>query len=158
MVILLIFNSSLAATNNSTEGVLTTLHHYSQEALEIGKLGKMKLVDMQIKAFNERMLEDHQVSSEAIEDAAKHLNIDIKTKIRQDDEADKLNKLSGKQFADQYLQSMEELHLKMQRSFQKDIEGRTIQPLKGMLEGHLARVNSILGNLRALDSAVPKPN
>jgi len=158
-----------SATNNqsstSASSNMTSDHHFAMEAAE-GGLAEVKLGHLAedrgsspaVKEFGKRMVTDHSKANDELKSVAMHDNINLPSNPSSADQAeyDRLSKLSGKQFDDEYAKMMVRDHEKDVAAFQKESTSGSNEHLKNFasqtlptLESHLQQAQEMLKTVSA---------
>lgn len=114
--------------------------------VELGKLAADKAQDADVKAFGQRMVDDHSKANDQLKSIAQQKNVTLPTDLDAKDKAlkDRLSKLSGAQFDRAYMQNMVSDHKKDVAEFKKEASSGKDNDLKNFasqtvptLESHL---------------------
>jgi predicted outer membrane protein len=151
-IILLIFCIPLLAnaeTKMSSAEALGKVFNLSNQAVNLGKIAKLKLSDMQLKSFNNRMLEDHQISLQTIEKLASQLNIKLPEYKEDAKSVEKIEKLQGKKFALAYIDKEVDLHQKLLTLIEDEIVPHTDSLMvKKVMNNFTPRLDTLLENAK----------
>jgi putative membrane protein len=92
---------------------LADIHHVDQKEIKLGKLALEKSQSDIVKAYAQKMVNDHQAADSKVMLVAKNENVDLKSFQPSDCEESKMesfNQLSGNRFDEAYLDSMRTGH------------------------------------------------
>ena len=120
--------------------------------VELGKLAAEKGQNEEVKKFGQRMVDDHSKANDQLKQLAESKGMTLPTKLAEKDQATKarLQKLSGEQFDQAYMNDMVKDHSKDVAEFKKesttakdsDVKSFASQTLP-TLEDHLKEARSI---------------
>ena len=126
--------------------------------VEMGKIAQQKASSDQVKQFGERMVQDHSKANDELKQLAQAKGIVVPaapTKAQHGD-MEKLNKLSGAKFDQQYMAHMVSDHRKTVAEFKKASETAKDSELKAFagktlptLQEHMAQAESIHGSVKS---------
>jgi putative membrane protein len=126
--------------------------------VEMGKLAQQKASSDQVKEFGARMVQDHGNANDELKQLAQAKGIAVPaapTKAQHGD-MEKLNKLSGAKFDQQYMAHMVSDHRKTVAEFKKASESAKDSELKAFagktlptLQEHMAQAESIHGSVKS---------
>lgn len=146
-----------APVNQLTDAeVIASAYDMNQKAIELARLGKGRLNDMQLKSFNDRALEDHKISARTLNDAARQLQINITSgKLGEDQSLTDLEKLKGRKFDRAYLEKMQGLHDRLVEMLNdKLIPEADSAHLRLILKNMKPRLNTLQENTRQLENTL----
>lgn len=153
VVLLFIFTSVQAFSGR--QQVLSEIYQMSLLAVEIGNEARSKILDPRLREFNQRLISDHQVSMETIEDTVRQIDIELDThNISTDSE---IRDLKGRAYEKEYLKDQIEVNSKL-LNFLKDqaIPTTDSSVLKTIYSNYLVRVSKIVSNARYLQKTMPR--
>jgi putative membrane protein len=96
--------------------------------LETSKLAAQKASSATVKTFAQRMVKDHTKANDELKALATKKNITLPATIskKHQDKLDKLAKLSGSDFDEEYMEAMDKAHEKDVKLFEKASESNDI--------------------------------
>jgi len=125
--------------------------------VQIGGIAAAKAQNVEVKAFAQKMINDHSRANNELRDLAKQIGVTPVggTNSEQQKEMSELSRLSGAAFDKEYVKKMVEDHEKDVAEFQKQSDGGTNGNLKKFaaetlptLKMHLEMIKEIQGKLK----------
>jgi putative membrane protein len=157
-------SSSGAMSSSEQSGKLSKQdEHFAKEAaqggmaeVQLGQLAKQKAQSDEVKQFGERMVQDHSKANAQLEKIAKQDNIELPTTLGHDaqKEMDRLQKLSGAEFDQQYMKHMVSDHKKDIKAFEKEAKSGKNQDLKTFASETLPTLKEHLQLAQQTDAAI----
>jgi putative membrane protein len=126
--------------------------------VELGKLAAQKATNADVKAFGQRMVDDHTKANDQLKGIASQENITLPTDLSAKDKAEqnRLSKLSGEAFDRAYINHMVMDHKKDVADFQKEANGGKNDAIKNFasqtlptLQDHLKQAQDAQRNVKA---------
>ena len=126
--------------------------------VELGKLAADKATNPDVKAFGQRMVDDHTKANDQLKGVASQENVPLPTDMTAKDKAEKesLSKLSGTAFDRAYINHMVLDHKKDVADFQKEASGGQDDAIKNFaaqtlptLQDHLKQAQDAQSKLRS---------
>ena len=133
--------------------------------VELGKLAVDKASNPDVKAFGQKMVDDHTKAGDQLKSIATQENITLPTDMNAKDKAEKekFSKLSGDAFDKAYINHMVADHKKDVADFQKEANNGKDDAIKNFaqqtlptLQEHLKAAQDAQAKVRASKSAAPK--
>ncbi|MFL6275107.1 MAG: DUF4142 domain-containing protein [Blastocatellia bacterium] len=165
-------NSTLNNTNSASSNVLSSADRDfmskaavgGMEEVALGRLATQKGANADVKAFGQRMVDDHSRAGNELNSLAAQKNVTLPTALDQEHQADvdKLSKLSGAAFDREYMSMMVKDHVEDVAEFERaaatgsdnDVKawaGRTVPTLRQ----HLQMAQETAGKVGATGGAAP---
>jgi putative membrane protein len=125
--------------------------------VELGKLAAQKGASSEVKRFGQRMVDDHSKANDELQQVAsrKGVNLPNDMDAASKREYDKLQKLSGREFDQEYMKSMVSDHKKDVKDFQKEQKAAKDADLKTFVTSTLPTLEEHL-KLAQSDEAIVK--
>jgi len=126
--------------------------------VEMGKLAAQKAQSAEVKQFGERMVKDHSAANDKLMKLASDKGVaasnemDASTKR----EYDKLSKLSGAQFDQEYMKSMVSDHEKDVKEFQSEAKSAKDPDVKSFAENTLPTLEEHLKMAKSAEASVKR--
>ncbi len=149
--------------NNSTSGKLSASDQkFMKEAaqggqaeVELGQLAQQKAESPDVKAFGERMVNDHAKANDQLKQVASEKGVTLPDQADAQDNAEKarLEKMSGAQFDKAYMNYMVADHKKDVADFKKEAAHANDPDLKNFAQTTLPTLES---HLQQAESTTPK--
>lgn len=126
--------------------------------VELGKLATQKASNADVKAFGQRMVDDHSKANDQLKGIASQQNITLPTDLSAKDKAEqeRLSKLSGDAFDRAYINHMVMDHKKDVAEFQKEANSGKDEAIKNFasqtlptLQDHLKQAQDAQKNVKA---------
>ena len=123
--------------------------------VELGRLAEQKAASQDVKNFGQQMVNDHSKANDQLKAIAAKENVDLPNNVstKQQQEIDRLSKLSGEQFDKAYIQHMLKDHKKDIAEFRKEANNGKDPDVKSFasstlpkLEQHLQHAQRVSGN------------
>lgn len=147
----LIFSSLAFGDTLSSLKLLSEVQALSSKAISLGDMAKGKLTTPALKSFNDRMIEDHQVSGANLKEMVTKYSLNLPTDSIQSEDLSSLKKLSGDKFEEQYLKEGLNLHTKLLDLLKDKVLPATDNAaVKGMLKNYIPRVSTLVDSLQSL--------
>lgn len=147
----LIFSSLAFGDTLSSLKLLSEVQALSSKAISLGDMAKGKLTTPALKSFNDRMIEDHQVSGANLKEMVTKYSLNLPTDSIQSEDLSSLKKLSGDKFEKQYLKEGLNLHTKLLDLLKDKVLPATDNAaVKGMLKNYIPRVSTLVDSLQSL--------
>ncbi|HKQ09142.1 MAG TPA: DUF4142 domain-containing protein [Blastocatellia bacterium] len=165
-------NNTLNNTNSAASNVpssadrdfMTKAAVGGMEEVELGRLATQKAANADVKAFGQRMVDDHSRAGNELKSLAAQKNVTLPTALDQQHQADvdKLSKLSGAAFDREYMSMMVKDHVEDVAEFEREAAtgsdsdvkawaGRTVPTLRQ----HLQMAQDAAGKVGATGGAAP---
>lgn len=129
--------------------------------VELGKLAVQKAADESVKAFGQRMIDDHTELNKEIASVADSLGIRLPHKMGKESQAvyDRLNSLSGEEFDREYISTMLKDHHEDLREFRMESNVTADPDLKSSVDKAAAviRQHMIAIDRIARSKGIPMP-
>ncbi len=125
--------------------------------VELGQLAVQKGTHKAVKQFGQRMIDDHGKLNSELKTLATQKNVTLPKELSKDEKKlrDRLSKLSGTSFDDEYMRVMVDEHQKDVEAFQTAAKRANDSDLKqwakntaGILEDHLNQAKDIQSKLK----------
>ena len=125
--------------------------------VQLGQLAVEKAASPDVKAFGQRMVDDHTKANDQLKQVASQLGVTLPSQPNAQDSAEKarLEKMSGAQFDKAYMNYMVSDHKKDVADFQKAASHATNPEVKNFAETTLPTLQS---HLQEAESIAPKEN
>jgi putative membrane protein len=109
---------------------------------ELGRLAAARAENARVKDFGRRMVQDHNMAQDRLQDLAKDHGLDVSSKIKPEDRAtiERLAKLHGAEFDRAYMKAMREDHTKDVQKF----EQATKSLPKGPVQQYAVEITPVL--------------
>lgn len=126
--------------------------------VELGQLAQERAASDSVKAFGQRMVDDHSKANDELKDLAASKQIDLPAKPDAKHKAvqDRLSKLSGKQFDRAYMQAMTDDHVHDVAAFKREAQSSKDPDVKAFasktlptLEDHLAEAKRVRAGIES---------
>jgi len=129
----------------------------SEAEVALGQLAQQKAESPDVKAFGERMVNDHTKANDNLKEVASQAGVTLPTKPNAKDTAEKarLEKMSGAQFDKAYMNYMVAEHKKDIAEFQKEATHANDPAVKSFAQTTLPTLQS---HLQEAESIAPKQN
>ena len=116
--------------------------------VELGKLATNKAQNPEVKAFAQKMIEDHSKAGEELKTLAAQKKVTLPTDVlpKHKEVMDKLSKLSGADFDREYVKAMVEAHEKDVTAFNSVANGATDADVKAFAAKTLPTLINAPGN------------
>lgn len=126
--------------------------------VKIGQLAVDKASDPDVKAFGQRMIDDHTKANDQLKTIAANQNITLPTDLNAKDQSEyqKLSQLSGPAFDKAYMKGMVKDHETDVKEFQKEANGGKDPQLKEFASTTLPILQSHLQAAQTADAKVGK--
>lgn len=123
--------------------------------VELGQLAVAKGSSADVKAFGQRMVDDHTQASDKLKQLASKKGIQLPSNLDAKDRATKLrlSKLSGEQFDKAYMQDMVQDHKKDVAAFEQESNSGADADIKNFARQTLPTLES---HLKAAETIAPK--
>ena len=130
--------------------------------VQLGQLAAQKASNPDVKAFGQKMVDDHQKANDQLKEAAAKNNIALPTEPSAKDKAEaaRLEKLSGAAFDKAYMMHMVADHKKDVAEFQREAKSGQDEQIKGFaqqtlptLQEHLKMAQETQGKLKGSSGA-----
>lgn len=124
--------------------------------VELGKLATEKGQNQQVKAFGQRMVDDHTKANDDLKSIAANKSINLPTSLDAKDQStkDRLSKLSGAEFDKAYMRDMVNDHEKDVAEFRKEADHGQDPDLKAFAHKTLPVLEEHLRMAKEADAAV----
>lgn len=155
--------SDQVTTNQQSASLDPMDKNFIQEAatggkleVELGQLAEKNASSQQVKEFGQRMVTDHSKANENLMDVASKVNVTPPTSLTQDEQEkkDKLSKLHGAKFDQEYMSMMVDEHQKDVDKFQQQAQNAINSDVKSFaantlptLQEHLQLAKSVNDSL-----------
>jgi putative membrane protein len=128
-----------------------------QAEVELGQLAQQKAQSPDVKAFGQRMVNDHTKANEQLKQVASQKGVTLPSQPDAKDQAEKarLEKMSGAQFDKSYMNYMVSDHKKDVADFQKAAAHASDPDVKNFAQTTLPTLQS---HLQEAESITPKQN
>ncbi len=145
---MVVTGGDLAFMNDAAPGGLAEV--------ELGKLATNKAQNAEVKAFAQKMIEDHSKAGEELKTLAAQKKVTLPTDVlpKHKEVMDKLSKLSGADFDREYVKAMVEAHEKDVTAFNSVANGATDADVKAFaaktlptLKMHLEMIKGMAGKM-----------
>lgn len=126
--------------------------------VKLGQLAVDKASNPDVKAFGQRMVDDHTKANEQLKSVAANENVTLPTDVNAKDQAeyDKLSKLSGPEFDKAYMKGMVKDHEMDVKDFQKEANSGKDPQLKSFASTTLPILQSHLQMAKETEAKVGK--
>jgi putative membrane protein len=129
--------------------------------VKFGKLAAEKASSEDVKAFGQKMVDDHTVLNSEMASIADSMGVRLPKTINKEDQAeyDKLSGLSGSDFDTEYLTAMVKDHHQDLREFRMEVNDTQDPTLKETVERgeQVIREHTIMVDKLARDKGIPVP-
>lgn len=151
-----------ASSNSTSSGLSATDQKFVKQAAEggeaevqLGQLAVQKAQSPDVKAFGQRMVDDHTKANDQLKQVAEQLGVTLPSQPSAQDKAEKarLEKMSGAQFDKAYMNYMVADHKKDVAEFQKAASQATNPQVKNFAQSTLPTLQS---HLQEAESVAPK--
>lgn len=124
--------------------------------VELGQLALQKADNPDVKAFAQRMIDDHTKANEQLQQIASQQNITLPTTVDQKDLMlkNKLQNLSGPKFDKEYMKTQVKDHEKDIKEFEKESNDGADPAIKGFASQTLPILQSHLQMAKSADAKV----
>ncbi|MFL5764132.1 MAG: DUF4142 domain-containing protein [Bacteroidia bacterium] len=124
--------------------------------VQMAALAEKKSTDPKVKEFAAQMKKDHSKANEELKSLAAKKNVTLPTKIsnKKQDKFDKMNKLEGKDFDDEYSEAMVSDHKDAIDMFQKEADNGKDGEMKAWAAGKIATLKHHLQMAQDTEKAV----
>lgn len=155
--------SDQVTTNQQSASLDPMDKNFIQEAatggkleVELGQLAEKNASSQQVKEFGQRMVTDHSKANENLMDVASKVNVTPPTSLTQDEQEkkEKLSKLHGAKFDQEYMSMMVDEHQKDVDKFQQQAQNAINSDVKSfaantlpILQEHLQLAKSVNDSL-----------
>lgn len=114
--------------------------------VEFGQLAAQKAQSPDVKQFGLKMVADHSKTNDKLKQIASEKNVNLPTALEGSEkrEYDKLQKLSGAKFDDEYMKTMVSDHKKDVKAFQKEATSAKDADVKSFAESALPTIEKHL--------------
>ena len=125
--------------------------------VQLGQMAASKAQNADVKAFGQKMVEDHSNANTELKSVARQKNVTLPTEVsaKQKEDMEKLSKLSGAEFDKEYVKMMVEDHEKDVADFQKQADSGTDADVKSFaaktlptLKAHTQRIKEIQDKMK----------
>jgi putative membrane protein len=132
------------------------------EEVEMGRLAASNATDADVKAFGQRMVDDHTKANDQLKQVAQTKGVTLPTDMSksQHSEMDKLSKMTGANFDHAYVKMMVKDHKKDVADFAKESKSGSDSDVKSFasttlptLQDHLKMIQDISGKMGGSKSA-----
>lgn len=122
--------------------------------VQIGQMAASKAQNADVKAFGQKMVQDHSNANTELKSVATQKGVTLPTEVsaKQKEDMDKLSKLSGAAFDKEYVKMMVEDHEKDVADFQKQSDGGTDTELKAFAAKTLPTLKSHFEMIKGLNA------
>jgi putative membrane protein len=124
--------------------------------VEMGKLAAQKSQNPEVKQFGERMVKDHAAANDKLMKLASDKGVAAKSEMDSSEkrEYDKLSKLSGAQFDQEYIKKMVSDHEKDVKEFQSEAKSAKDPDVKSFAENTLPTLEEHLKLAKSAEASV----
>ena len=124
--------------------------------VQLGKLAAQKGASAEVKQFGQRMVDDHSKANDKLQQIASSKGVAVPSEMdaASKREYDKLQKLSGPQFDQEYMKSMVSDHQKDVKDFQKEQKAAKDSDLKAFVTNTLPTLEEHLKLAQSDQAAV----
>jgi len=151
MILALLISSLASANPLSSLKLLSEVKELSTKAIDLGKFAKGKLKTPGLVSFNERMIEDHQVSSNTLKEVTSSLSLPSTEEDKETSVVSKLKNLSGDKFEKQYITESLQLNSSLLDLLKNKVLPVTENAaVKGLLKNYIPRVSTLVDSLQVL--------
>lgn len=149
--------------NHPVKGIDETDKNFLQQAamgdeaeIQLGQLAQQKSENPAVKSFSERMIKDHSNNDDLVKNIAKsqHLSLPNALSPKYKDEADGLERLSGKQFDQAYMAYMVQEHTKDVNKFKQEADNAHDVTIKQFAQQSLPVLQSHLTEAQQVEQQV----
>ncbi len=148
-------STSVYALTPETAGLLSKIYQLSSKATQVGTVANGKLDDPRMISYNNRMINDHQVTKKTLEDTWSQLGIELPAAKSNSKELLELGKMKGKAFGKEYLKNGIDIHTQLLNLVKTKISPDAHSPLvKTILNNLSSRFSSLLDNAQSLQKDV----
>jgi putative membrane protein len=153
----MVSNSSGAKPSASDQAFMKQAAQGNEAEVALGQLAQQKAESPDVKAFGERMINDHTKANDNLREVASQAGVTLPTKPNAKDTAEKarLEKMSGAQFDKAYMNYMVAEHKKDVAEFQKEATHASDPAVKNFAQTTLPTLQS---HLQEAESIAPKQN
>ncbi len=158
-------SSRQSASSSSSKGKLSAADQKfmkqaaqgGQAEVELGQLAQQKAQSPDVKAFGQRMVNDHTKANDELKQVASQVGVTLPSQPDAKDQAEKarLEKMSGAQFDKAYMNYMVSDHKKDVADFQREAAHATDPAVKNFAQTTLPTLQS---HLQEAESIAPKQN
>jgi putative membrane protein len=150
-------NSSGAKPSASDQAFMKQAAQGNEAEIALGQLAQQKAESPDVKAFGERMINDHTKANENLKEVASQAGVTLPNEPNAKDTAEKarLEKMSGAQFDKAYMNYMVAEHKKDVAEFQKEATHANDPAVKNFAQTTLPTLQS---HLQEAESIAPKQN
>jgi putative membrane protein len=122
--------------------------------VQMGKMAADKATDPDVKAFGQRMVDDHSKANDQLKSIAQQSGVTLPEGIsaKQQASSDKLGKLSGPAFDKAYVKMMVSDHQEDVKEFQKESSSGSSPELKSFAAQTLPTLQSHLDSIKTIQS------
>jgi putative membrane protein len=126
------------------------------EEVQLGQMAASKAQNAEVKAFGQKMVEDHSNANTELKAVARQKNVTLPTEIsaKQKEDIDKLSKLSGAAFDKEYVKMMVDDHEKDVAEFQKQAANGTNADVKAFAAKTLPTLKMHLDMIKGMQSKI----
>ena len=154
-------NSNMNTSSNMSNNVSSADKEFMDKAaqggmmeVQLGQMAASKAQNADVKAFGQKMVEDHSNANTELKSVARENNVTLPTEVsaEQKEDMDKLSKLSGAAFDKEYVKMMVEDHEKDVADFQKQSESAADADVKAFATKTLPTLKSHLEMIKGINA------
>jgi putative membrane protein len=159
-------SSSQASTSTQAQSTLSSSDKkFVEEAgngglaeVQFGQLAEQKAQNADVKQFGQRMVTDHSKVNDKLKQVASQKNVNLPTALEGSErrEYDKLQKLSGAKFDQEYMKTMVSDHEKDIKAFQKEAKSAKDPDVKSFADSTLPTLQQHLQQAKSAEASAKK--
>lgn len=142
---------------SDTAGLLTKIYQLSSEATQVGRLASGKLDDPRLVSYNNRLINDHNVTKKTLTDTASQLGIDIPENIGANKASQALGNLDGAALRKEYLKKEIDIHSQLVSLLKSKLPEAQSPVVKAILGNLSSRFSGLLDNAQTLQKEATGP-
>jgi putative membrane protein len=156
-------NDSISNQNEKTATIENLDQHFAEKAamggimeVEAGKIAVEKATNPDVKAFGQKMIDDHSKINESLKDLAVKKNMILPTMMSESQQKDlnDLRKKTGSDFDKQYVKMMVNDHKDDVDEFQKEVDKLNDMDLKNFAINTLPTLQTHLASIKQIEEKI----
>ena len=126
--------------------------------VEFGQLAEQKAQSPDVKQFGQKMVSDHSKINDKLKQIASQKNVNLPTALEGSEkrEYDKLQKLSGARFDQEYMKTMVSDHQKDVKAFQKEAKSAKDADVKSFADSNASTIEEHLQLAKSAEASAKK--